>query len=371
MFKHRFIRRRTLLSFPASQIPVAVGANGNNGNNGNNSATFGTAVALIIFHIRYILTAALYAPHPLQDPLSVPSGTQAAGPADGPKTSPGLNGSQVPGRITAIEIGCQKRSKLSEIHHMNASRIFRLTTAFALLLSNGTGVLAQDNAAGQDAQELKQIQEDLKKEIAGLRTEMKAMKNEFRAMRAELTKAVAAIKSAKPAARPKPQRPAMTMLGKKGPEYTVTTVDGLQTQVAGKRDKPQVLFCYASWCGFCKRSLPWMESLSQEYKDKGVEVLAINLDARGQGGRTRTEEQSLKHYRDMKLTMPMTMTTTDNDTKKIGTAYKAQSFPTLFVLGTTGEVEAVHVGAKQGLAEAVGKQLDVLLAGKTRKDFAK
>ena len=67
----------------------------------------------------------------------------------------------------------------------------------------------------------------------------------------------------------------------------------------------------------------------------------------------------------------MTMTTAGNDTKKIGAAYKAQSFPTLFVVGTTGEVEAVHVGAKQGLADTVGKQLDVLLAGKTRKDFAK
>ncbi len=253
---------------------------------------------------------------------------------------------------------------------MNASRIF-LITAAAFVLSIGTGVLAQDNAASQDAQELKQIQEDLKKEIAGLRAEMTAMKNEFRTMRGELTKAVAAIKAAKQTKPPTRQRPAMTMLGKKAPEYTVTTVDGLQTQVAGKRDKPQVLFCYASWCGFCKRSLPWIESLHEKYKDKGVDVLAINLDDRGQGGRARTEEQSLKQYRDMKLSMPMTMTTADNDTKKIGTAYKAQSFPTLFVVGTTGEVEAVHVGAKQGLADTVGKQLDVLLAGKTRKDFAK
>ena len=187
----------------------------------------------------------------------------------------------------------------------------------------------------------------------------------------ELTKAVAAIKAAKQTKPPTRQRPAMTLLGKKAPEYTVTTVDGLKTQVAGKRDKPQVLFCYASWCGFCKRSLPWIESLHEKYKDKGVEVLAINLDDRGQGGRARTEEQSLKHYRDMKLSMPMTMTSAGNDTKKIGAAYKALSFPTLFVVGTTGEVEAVHVGAKQGLADTVGKQLDVLLAGKTRKDFAK
>jgi len=47
------------------------------------------------------------------------------------------------------------------------------------------------------------------------------------------------------------------------------------------------------------------------------------------------------------------------------------SFPTLFVLGTTGEVESVHVGAKKGLDKIVGAELDLLLAGKTRADFAK
>ncbi|MCH8150349.1 MAG: hypothetical protein IH987_20625 [Planctomycetes bacterium] len=69
--------------------------------------------------------------------------------------------------------------------------------------------------------------------------------------------------------------------------------------------------------------------------------------------------------------MPMTMTTSTNDTAKIGKIYKAQSFPTLFVLGTSGEVESVHIGAKQGLADIVGKELDLLLQGKSRTAFPK
>ncbi len=232
------------------------------------------------------------------------------------------------------------------------------TAVIGLLMSGAS--FAQNNAG--------EVQ-DLKKEVQELKKEIKALRDELRGMRGDITKAVAAMKSGQrpPAQR---QRPAMTMVGKKAPQYEVTTIDGKQTVIGGKRAKPQVVFCYASWCGFCKKSLPWIESLHKKYKDKGVDVLALNLDTR-QGGRARTEEQTLKHFRDLKFSLPMTMTTSTNDTAKIGAEYKARSFPTLFVLGQSGEVESVHVGAKQGLADTVGKELDLLLQGKNRTAFPK
>ena len=237
-------------------------------------------------------------------------------------------------------------------------KIFCRTAVIGLLMS---GASFAQNDAGED-QDLRKGVQELKKEIKGLRDEVKGM-------RSDITKAIAAMKTAqKPAPR---QRPAMTMLGKKAPRYEVTTIDGKKMVIGGERDKPQVVFCYASWCGYCKKSLPWMESLHKKYEDKGVEVLALNLDSRGEGGRSRTEEQTLKHFRDLKFSVPMTMTTSTNDTAKIGATYKAQSFPTLFVLGQSGEVESVHIGAKQGLADIIGKELDLLLQGKNRTAFPK
>ena len=231
------------------------------------------------------------------------------------------------------------------------------------------GLMVAAVARAQPSDSTGEVQE-LTKDIKELKNEITSLKNEVKEMRGDIAKAVAAMKSAGKKGG-KRQRPAMTMIGKKLPKETLTTIDGQMTSIGGKRDKPQVVFCYASWCGYCKKSLPWMEKLHQKYKDKGVEVLALNLDARGKGGRTRTEEQTLKHYKGLKLSMPMAMTTASNDTKRIGAAYKATSFPTLFVLGASGEVEAVHVGAKAGLDKIVGKELDLLLQGKTRAAFAK
>ena len=35
---------------------------------------------------------------------------------------------------------------------------------------------------------------------------------------------------------------------------------------------------WASWCGPCKRSFPWMNELQQRYGDKGFTVVAVNVD---------------------------------------------------------------------------------------------
>lgn len=252
---------------------------------------------------------------------------------------------------------------------MNTTRTMLVLAAAFGLMAGPIAWAQQSDVSGQ-IEELKQGQQELKGEVSGLKEEMAALKGELEKLRGELTRTTAALKAVQRQGQRR-QAPAMTMVGKAAPEFAVTTIDGEQTKIGGKRETPQVMFCYASWCGYCKRALPGIEKLHQNYKDKGVEVLALNLDARGEGGRAKTEEETLKTYQDLNLTIPMTMTTSGNDTQKIGAAYKARSFPTLFVLGSSGEVESVHVGAKPGLETIVGKELDLLLEGKTRADFPK
>ena len=35
---------------------------------------------------------------------------------------------------------------------------------------------------------------------------------------------------------------------------------------------------WASWCGPCRKSFPWINAIQEKYKDKGLVVIGINLD---------------------------------------------------------------------------------------------
>ena len=156
------------------------------------------------------------------------------------------------------------------------------TAVIGLLMSAAS--LAQDNAG--EVQNLKKEVQELKKEIKALRVELKGM-------RGDITKAVAAMKSGQRPPPAKRQRPAMTLVGKKSPRYEVTTIDGEKMVIGGKRDKPQVVFCYASWCGYCKKSLPWMESLIRNTRIRELKFWPLTWTSAVQaGGRARRNRRS-------------------------------------------------------------------------------
>jgi thiol-disulfide isomerase/thioredoxin len=203
--------------------------------------------------------------------------------------------------------------------------------------------------------------EELKAQLDQVQAELKAARQDMAKILAELQ----ALKNAQ-ANRPQPaqqqQRPAMGLLGKPAPKHKVSLHQGGEAEIGGN-GKVQYAFFYASWCGFCKRSLPSIEKLYQEkYKDnKDVEFVLVNLDDRGQGPRAKTPEQTLETYNELKLTLPLHM----DDDKSVGRDYKVSSFPTSFVIGKDGTVQAVHIGGPTTLGDQVGKEIDQLLAGQS------
>jgi thiol-disulfide isomerase/thioredoxin len=44
------------------------------------------------------------------------------------------------------------------------------------------------------------------------------------------------------------------------------------------RGKVVLLDFWASWCGPCRQSFPWMNEIQKKYEDQGLVVIAVNLD---------------------------------------------------------------------------------------------
>ncbi|UCG32116.1 MAG: redoxin domain-containing protein [Phycisphaerales bacterium] len=159
----------------------------------------------------------------------------------------------------------------------------------------------------------------------------------------------------------KPERPAMTLLGKPAPQTTLALKDGTDYSV-GSGDEILVLNFYATWCGFSKRQAPDVEKVYQTFKaNPKVRVISVSED-RTEGPRGRPPDQVVASFEERGMTHGLAL----DPTSEVGQLYKATSFPTLFLL--KGEkVEAVHIGAKKDLSDTLISQINDLLAGKPLK----
>ena len=69
--------------------------------------------------------------------------------------------------------------------------------------------------------------------------------------------------------------------------FDVQLLDGKKFNTKTLAGKPTIITFWASWCGPCKKELPILAALYNQYKDQGLAVLAISVDS---------DEAKLKAY---------------------------------------------------------------------------
>src|SRR5713101_3999562 len=63
------------------------------------------------------------------------------------------------------------------------------------------------------------------------------------------------------------------------PDFTLPTLSGAPIRLSNLRGKVVLLNFWVTWCGSCRAEMPTIDALSRRYKNRGLEVLAVNLDA--------------------------------------------------------------------------------------------
>lgn len=86
---------------------------------------------------------------------------------------------------------------------------------------------------------------------------------------------------------PRPSRAAVAneeapKIGYLAPNFRLTDLHGDEVSVAGLGGKVLFINFWATWCGPCKAEMPSMEVLYREFKDQGLEILAVSSDMEGE-----------------------------------------------------------------------------------------
>jgi cytochrome c biogenesis protein CcmG, thiol:disulfide interchange protein DsbE len=131
------------------------------------------------------------------------------------------------------------------------------------------------------------------------------------------------------------------------PVYAASSLD--LTSLAGR---VVYLDFWASWCGPCRQSFPWMETLKSTYGAQGLEIITVNLD-----GDRADADKFLKQFHP-------TFDVRFDPKGELAEFYKVQGMPSSVLIDRHGVTRFTHVGFRPVDGPVYESQVRQLLAEK-------
>jgi cytochrome c biogenesis protein CcmG/thiol:disulfide interchange protein DsbE len=116
-------------------------------------------------------------------------------------------------------------------------------------------------------------------------------------------------------------------------------------RLAALKGKVVYVDFWASWCAPCRQSFPWMNDMQQKYGAQGLQIVAVNVDAkRGDADQFLTE---------VPARFALAFDPQGDAARRVG----VKAMPTALLVGADGKVVKVH----QGFREQDRAELEALL----------
>lgn len=140
------------------------------------------------------------------------------------------------------------------------------------------------------------------------------------------------------------------LVGQPAFAFRLDLLDGRRFHLAEHRGRVMVLDFWATWCGPCLQSMPLVESVVREFADRGVELLAVDLEEQPEQIKAALERHKLK--------IPVAL---DHDGLVAG-KYTVTAIPQTVVIDREGKIARLFVGGGKKTADALRKALAELCA---------
>jgi len=121
--------------------------------------------------------------------------------------------------------------------------------------------------------------------------------------------------------------------GKVAPDIDLA-IGATPQKLSSFKGKVVYLDFWASWCGPCRQSFPFMNDMQSKYSAKGLQIIAINLDAKKDDA-----DQFLAN-------VPAKFSVAYDPKGDSAKRYEIKGMPSSVLIGADGKVIAVHQGFK-------------------------
>lgn len=135
--------------------------------------------------------------------------------------------------------------------------------------------------------------------------------------------------------------------------FSLERVGGERVSLSDFKGQVVLLNFWATWCPHCRKAIPALEHLQEQFKGKKFSVIGINTD--------KSRSQALRYVRDSKVRFPIVFDT-DNS---VMADYDVRGIPAFFLLDKNGIIRKKYDGFAPGLEKEWEKEI-ILLLGKTK-----
>lgn len=140
-------------------------------------------------------------------------------------------------------------------------------------------------------------------------------------------------------------------IGQAAPDCSLTALGDAQ-RFDMRQFQGQVLYIdfWASWCSSCAQSFPFLNTLHRELRDRGLQVLAVNLDENAEDAKRFLE----KHPAEFSIAF--------DAEKRCPQDFGVQAMPSSYLVDRQGNIRHVHLGYRRGESEKLRDLVEQLLA---------
>lgn len=141
------------------------------------------------------------------------------------------------------------------------------------------------------------------------------------------------------------------LTGKKAPDFTLKDINNRPFNLSSLRGKVVILNFWASWCPPCRAEMPSLNNLYREFRNKGLEVVAISTDR---------FDSAVKDYISKN---PLNITVLIDSDNRVSRQFKVFSIPTTFLIDRNGIIIERYLGEEDWTSPEIKKKIKEVLTG--------